>query len=75
MKIEITYCDYCNKNDGEDDETPVGHYRSFPKMGEEGYLIDFEDIDLCKECLKEYKEKHPNWNVFYIDHNAKTTLV
>jgi len=75
MRVTITYCDDCNRcNDG-DDETPVGHYRSYPKMGEEGYLIDMEDMDLCKDCLKRYKEKHPNWNVFYIDHNARTILI
>jgi len=44
-------------------------------MGEEGYLIDMDDTDLCLDCLKEYKEKLKNWTIFKIDDNGRTKEV
>ena len=70
MRITITYCDECSKNNGEDDETPVGQYLMQPKMGEEGYLIDQEYVDLCKECLTLYRKKYPNRDFFYLPHHG-----
>lgn len=73
--MTIVYCDSCNRcNDG-DDETSVYHFRSYPKIGEEGYLIDIDDTDLCLDCFKKYKEKHLNWNISRMNYNGKWTDV
>ena len=37
MKVQIVYCDSCNRCNSEDDETPVNSYLVQPKIGEEGY--------------------------------------
>lgn len=76
MKITITHCDSCDRcNDG-DDETSVGEYVMQPKMGEEGYLIDQENVDLCKECLTLYRKKYPNRDFFYMsDYHKKMIQV
>ena len=63
MKVTIITCDICNR--GNNDGIVVDEYFVEPSIGQEGYLIDQEEIDFCKECLKKYIEKHPQVNVFY----------
>ena len=64
MKVQTVYCDSCNRCISEDNETPGNSYLVQPKIGEEGYLIDQEDIDLCEECFIDYKTKHPKYDIF-----------
>ena len=63
MKVQTVYCDVCNKNNN---VTIITSYLVQPKMGEEGYLIDQETIDLCDVCLVEYMIKHPRHDVFHL---------
>jgi hypothetical protein len=70
MKYEITVCDICNKGTPTDfpitpNDVPVNTYLIKPKMGEEGYMIDYEEIDLCGRCLEDFKKCNPKRDFFY----------
>jgi hypothetical protein len=64
MRIEIILCDSCHKSKLND--IIVNSYLVQPRLGDEGYLIDQEYIDLCTDCFENFKLDNSHKDIFII---------
>ena len=63
MKKVILTCDVCNRSD--ENGLKIVPYQIYTKKGEFGFLIDYDKLDMCYDCWKQYVEKNKKTkNVF-----------
>jgi hypothetical protein len=52
----IITCDFCDR--GDDDGIKAVSYHIYSKKGTDGWLTDYDKLDMCHDCWKKYVEEH-----------------